>query len=232
MTDTKSNGPRKAAAVILVRPTDGGPEVFLLRRTHKASFMSSAFVFPGGAADPGEDDLRRVAARELAEEAGITLPDPAKLAYFSHWITPSFERKRFSATFFVAELPPGQTAAADGTETTECLWITPDLALDRRRELRLPPPQVRTLWELSQVAADGIAGIFGLCEQRAAAPHPILPRILPAATPLTLLLPWDPDYLTAGDGDALPMAADHVVAGGPSRFVLDDLAWRHINAPA
>ncbi len=73
---------RDAATVILIRSahgaigqTDagGGVEVFLLRRRKNASFMGGAFVFPGGARDEGEDDLRVTAARELFEEAGVLL---------------------------------------------------------------------------------------------------------------------------------------------------------------
>lgn len=65
--------PRDAASVILLRDGADGPEVFLLRRRKSASFMGGAYVFPGGAADPGEDDPRITAARELFEEAGVLL---------------------------------------------------------------------------------------------------------------------------------------------------------------
>src|SRR5215470_9538226 len=63
---------REAASVILLRQAEPGFEVFLLRRHRKASFMASAFVFPGGASEPGED-ARTAAARELFEEAGVLL---------------------------------------------------------------------------------------------------------------------------------------------------------------
>jgi 8-oxo-dGTP pyrophosphatase MutT (NUDIX family) len=42
--------------------------------------MSGAFVFPGGAADPGETDPRVTAARELFEEAGVLLAKGAPAA--------------------------------------------------------------------------------------------------------------------------------------------------------
>lgn len=63
---------REAASVILMRRSGSGFEVFLLRRHRKASFMASAFVFPGGTTEPGED-ARTAAARELFEEAGVLL---------------------------------------------------------------------------------------------------------------------------------------------------------------
>lgn len=263
--------PRPAASVILVRARagTGEAEVFLLRRHRRASFMSSAFVFPGGAVDPGEEhEPRRTAARELFEEAGVLLgrqpvsaddlaamraavhagePFDEVLAargvelaldrvhYFAHWITPSAEAKRFSARFFVAELPPGQTPSFDNRETVDEAWVTPDEALARAGELRLPPPQVRTFYELRDAAPGGPAAVLALAAERARHPHPILPRF--AAMPdaphgFCLLLPWDPDYASAGTGEALEMSADHPLAVGPSRFVLDrDGAWRHVDAP-
>jgi len=49
------NAIREAASVILLRAVPNDFEVFLLRRHKKASFMASAFVFPGGATEEGED---------------------------------------------------------------------------------------------------------------------------------------------------------------------------------
>ena len=40
--------PRQAAAVILMRDAEAGPEVLLVRRTPKARFMGGVWVFPGG----------------------------------------------------------------------------------------------------------------------------------------------------------------------------------------
>jgi 8-oxo-dGTP pyrophosphatase MutT (NUDIX family) len=265
--------PRAAASVILVRActprgTDGaGYEVFLLRRHRKASFMSSTFVFPGGAADPGEDDLRVTAARELFEEAGVLLAQPAvaitpatlatwrdalhanettlpallagaglaidtdALRYFAHWITPSVEPKRFSAQFFVAELPPGQTPSFDNRETVDEIWVTPAEALARAGELRLPPPQVHSFAAM-RAAGDDLASLRRSADDRAAAPHPIMPRMCPLPAGFALLLPWDPDYATAGTGDTAPMPSDHPLARGPSRFILEDATWKNVHAPA
>ncbi len=258
---------RDAAAVILLRPGDLGElEVFLLRRHRHASFMSSAFVFPGGAVDPGEDDLRITAARELFEEAGVLLATPGDLApevlaglrrqlhegqawsnlleqhkrrlaldqlhYFAHWITPSVERKRFSARFYVAELPAGQTPSFDNRETVEELWIRPAEALAAATELRLPPPQVRILRELAPAAKRGWPEVLALCAERAAAPHAILPRMRPLDDGgFALLLPWDPEYDSHGTGDSHPMPCDHPLATGPSRFIFKDQTWHNVSAP-
>lgn len=239
-----------------------GYEVFLLRRRKAASFMGGAFVFPGGAADPGDGDPRVTAARELFEEAGVLVArgapearvlaewrrgclDGAALApvlaahglvldldafhYYAHWITPSAEAKRFSARFYVARLPEGQTPSFDDRETVDERWVTPGEALERAAELALPPPQVRTFLELS--AFRTIDDVLAECARRAEAPHPIMPRLAPLPAGFALLLPWDPEYESAGTGDAAPMPAGHPLARGPSRFVMEDRAWKHVHAP-
>jgi glyoxylase-like metal-dependent hydrolase (beta-lactamase superfamily II)/8-oxo-dGTP pyrophosphatase MutT (NUDIX family) len=48
--------PRPAATLILARDGAAGPEIFLMQRTLKANFVAGAYVFPGGAVDPGDAD--------------------------------------------------------------------------------------------------------------------------------------------------------------------------------
>lgn len=256
--------PRDAAAVILVRDRPSGEaEVFLLRRHRKAKFMAQSFVFPGGIVDPGEDDLRLTAARELFEEAGVLLApgaDPAQLAswrdehakgegpsfveriaaegialdldaldLFAHWITPSAEKRRYSAQFFLAELPAGQAPSFCNVETVDEAWVTPQEALERRAELRLPPPQLRTLLELSEAAPGGVAALRELAAARREHVAPIVPRLLleeDLPHGFALVLPWDATYTTSATGAGEPLPADHPLAGGGSRFVMDaDGIW-------
>jgi 8-oxo-dGTP pyrophosphatase MutT (NUDIX family) len=258
--------PRDAATVILLRATEREPgfEAFLLRRRKSASFMSGAYVFPGGAADPGDGDHRATAARELFEEAGVLIardaPDADTLAvwrkqilagaplapilaehrlafdldafhYYAHWVTPSIEKKRFSARFYVAVLPPGQSPSFDDQETVDEAWVTPAEALARAAELALPPPQLRTFHELA--AARSIDEVLARCAERTAHPHPVMPRLAPLdAGKFALLLPWDAEYETIGTGDLAPMPAQHPLAEGPSRFVMmEDRSWRHVFGP-
>jgi 8-oxo-dGTP pyrophosphatase MutT (NUDIX family) len=264
---------REAASVILLRRArtadGGGFEVFLLRRRKGASFMASAFVFPGGAAEPTED-ARTCAARELFEEAGVllaklggeaseTLEVPSLTALrsqilgggnpvevfarvglawstdvlvpWSHWITPSIEPKRFSARFFVCELPSGQEPRFDDIETVDQIWVRPADGIARAKQLALPPPQLRTLWELAHHPT--IEAVLAAGRARADEPHPIMPRLklMAAGEAPCLLLPWDPEYTDAGTGDAAPLAYRPRWAHGPSRFVMEDQAWNHIDAP-
>lgn len=265
--------PRLAATVILVRERSetGELEVYLQRRHQRSSFMASAFVFPGGAADPADRDLRVTAARELFEEAGVLLSRTPvaqdtraawqtllhagtatmgellaragastdfytleALRYFAHWITPSREGKRFSAVFYLAVMPAGQTAAFDDNEMVDEVWVTPDEALANADELRLPPPQLRTFLDLREPARAGLAALLAEAEVRAAQPYPVLPRVAaPVAgepTRVTLLLPWDPEYQSRGTGEGLVMPVHHPLAVGPSRFVLEGASWKHIDA--
>ena len=48
--------PRPAATLILARDGADGPEIFLMQRTLTANFVAGAYVFPGGAVDPGDAD--------------------------------------------------------------------------------------------------------------------------------------------------------------------------------
>jgi 8-oxo-dGTP pyrophosphatase MutT (NUDIX family) len=61
------------------------------------------------------------------------LADVSRLTYFSHWITPRSEVRRFDTRFFLAIATPDQEAEADNIETTEGLWISPQEALERHK---------------------------------------------------------------------------------------------------
>lgn len=225
---TQTSRARPAASVILARPSAGGFEVFMLRRSSRSSFVPDAFVFPGGTMDdddasdatrartlgldaarlrsefratvPNElpadgaivdealaSGLSIAALRELFEEAGVALArtasgaplgidahermldarerlragsiafvdvlrendwyaDAAALTYFSHWITPPTEPRRYDTHFFLATAPD-QAARADADETHDGVWIAPHEALSRYRDgsFRLVYPTIKHL---------------------------------------------------------------------------------------
>ena len=167
-------------------------------------------------------------ALESLQRAGLAWATEGLIPW-SHWITPSLESpRRFSARFFVGEMPPGQVPTFDATETVDQVWLTPREALARSAELALPPPQIRTFWELANYT--DLAQVFAAARKRAEEPHPIMPRMMPGE-PVTLLLPWDPDYNDKGTGEATPLAYVPTWAIGPSRFTLEDPAkktWKHV----
>ena len=47
---------RDAATIMLVRDGSDGLEVFMLLRNLNSDFVGGAYVFPGGAVDPGDLD--------------------------------------------------------------------------------------------------------------------------------------------------------------------------------
>jgi 8-oxo-dGTP pyrophosphatase MutT (NUDIX family) len=167
-------------------------------------------------------------AVEVLRLAGLVFT-PDVLVPWSHWITPSIEPKRFSARFFVTEMPSGQVPQFDATETVDQVWVTPADALARSKELALPPPQLRTFWELSKYAT--VDDVIAAAKKRADEPHPIMPRLSPTNGGPCLLLPWDPDYTITGTGEATPLAYVPSWAIGPSRFYMQDGAWTHVVAP-
>jgi 8-oxo-dGTP pyrophosphatase MutT (NUDIX family) len=121
---------RDGATVVVLRDGDPGLEVLLLRRTARAIFVPGAYVFPGGAADPGDGgDLRRTAVREAHEEVDITL-DVDALRPLARWVTPPGGPRRYDTRFFITRLPDGEVPECDGSEIVECGWWTPQAALD------------------------------------------------------------------------------------------------------
>jgi 8-oxo-dGTP pyrophosphatase MutT (NUDIX family) len=77
--------------------------------------------------------------------------DLRPLRYLSHFITPAPSPIRFTARFFLAPLPPGQSPRLYLEETSEGFWIGPATASRRFRagELPMAEPAEYTLAYLS-----------------------------------------------------------------------------------
>jgi 8-oxo-dGTP pyrophosphatase MutT (NUDIX family) len=171
--------PRQAATVIVLRGGAERLEVLMVQRTPKARFMGGAWVFPGGAVDAGEGEgdaaHRAAAVREVEEEAGLTLPDPAALVPFARWITPPQVTVRFDTYFFLARAPDGQEARPDGQETVDARWFTPARALEggEAGDLLLVFPTIKNLERLARFdSADALLEWAAAREVR-----PVQPRV-------------------------------------------------------
>ena len=142
--------PRQAATAIVLRDSEGGPEVLLVERNPDSRFMGGAWVFPGGAVHPDDADHAATAVRELEEEAGVTIPSDA-LVPLSRWITPAQVKIRFDTVFFVAEAPPDAEPRVDNAECVDFRWIAPEDALraSERDELLLVFPTIKHLEALT-----------------------------------------------------------------------------------
>ncbi len=140
---------RLSSTILLVRERRGELEVFMLVRHHQIDFASGAFVFPGGALEPGDRAiadaaelcapladaeqraLRVAAVRETFEECGILLARPrGESALASAARVKSFADRQKGLGF-------GAALAAEGLELAIDLlipfahWITPT-ALPKR----------------------------------------------------------------------------------------------------
>ena len=143
--------PRQAATVLVVRGGAQRLEVLLAQRTPKARFMGGAWVFPGGAVD-GDETHRTAAVREVREEVGITLPDPAALVPFARWITPPEVSIRFDTYFFLAVAPDGAEAVVDGSEIVDARWFEPARALEGSEagEILMVFPTIKNLERVAE----------------------------------------------------------------------------------
>jgi 8-oxo-dGTP pyrophosphatase MutT (NUDIX family) len=188
--------PRLAASVIVLRGGQHGLEVLLVQRNPDSRFMGGAWVFPGGAVDAadgeGEAALRAAGVREVAEEAGIVLADPAELVPFSRWITPALVEIRFDTWFFLA-LVQGETAPQiDGGECVDWRWSAPQAALDAHAagELMLVFPTIKHLEQLAAFThADAL-----VAHARGRRVEPVEPRVVLEGEVARVLLPGDPGY--------------------------------------
>lgn len=184
--------PRGSASLILLRDTAEGPEVLLVRRNPEQRFMGGAWVFPGGATAPEDDDERMTAIRELEEEAGIDLSDSHELARFSRWITPAQVKIRFDTHFFVAEAPADSEPTVDGSECVDWRWLRPGAALDLHRdgELMLVFPTIKHLEQLARFRS--VADVMETA--RASRVLPVEPRVLVDGGVAKVLLPGEEGY--------------------------------------
>ncbi len=216
--------PRPAATAILVRFTDRSVEVLLLKRNETLEHMPGLWVFPGGkveSEDPGADALEKSrygAARELQEEAGVTVP-PAQLMPFSHWLTPVVVKRRFSTWFFLAEVDDDTPVTVDGSEITAHRWWCPSeaIAAHHSGDLPLTPPTLVSLHDLQtlEVSRDRWAALS------ARSPAHFFPRVVRDDEAMVFLYEGDISYES---GDLNLQGAVHRTLGKGDIFYYESLS--------
>jgi 8-oxo-dGTP pyrophosphatase MutT (NUDIX family) len=138
---------------------------------------------------------------------------PNALIPYAHWITPEFEKMRFSTRFFLAKLPPCQTPVADAAELTESLWVTPQKALEMQRQQKiiLMPPTLKTIEELA--AFKDMDELFFATRKK------IIYPILPQLAGNSLKLPHDPEY-------SIDIYKRPPNPNEPSRILVENGVWK------
>jgi len=130
----------------------------------------------------------------MCRQFGLTLALD-RLVYLSHWLTPLARPKRFDTRFFIAAAPSGQTAAFDGAEMVEQLWLRPAEALARAGELKLMTPTQKSLELVGRY--DKVDALLAW----ARAPREvalIMPRVANGRQGLRPVLPDEPAFAELG----------------------------------
>ena len=210
--------------MILVRDSDTGPEVLLLKRNKALLFAGGVWVFPGGSLDQEDWDAgtgdearaaRIAAAREAQEEAGVTV-DPDTMVELSHWTTPVLEPKRFYTWFYLALAPARSDVAIDGGEIHDYQWLNIRDAVRQHEcgDLALFPPTIMTLRALDgyMSAEDALIGVA------ARDPYRVFPVFSNSQDPIQVLFEGDAGY-DSGDAD---------MAGARHRAILRDGTWHYL----
>ncbi len=193
--------------------------------------------------NPGDNAFAVAAIRETFEEAGVWLgsgeateelrtalndrsktladvpelrADLDRLAFWSWWITPEVEPKRYDTRFFVALLDHAETqnAKCDENETVEHCWIRPSDAVNQAEAgtFFMAPPTYLILAEISGCRSGD--AIMKLAVDRVV--RPIMPRLDVNDGQWTIILPGDPSYPT-----------DHPV-DGPTKVEFRDGRWHQL----
>jgi 8-oxo-dGTP pyrophosphatase MutT (NUDIX family) len=189
--------------------------------------LEEAAIFPGSVSHAEALALRQELAAgapllDLLRKRGVTL-DARSLLPFARWVTPTAEKRRFDARFFLLPLPEGQEGLHDDTETVSSFWASPKEVLARfeNGHVQLVPPTHRSLEILA--AASTVAEAIAIAA--GANKAPVCPRLVrhtdARGETLALALPGDPDH-----------PVQEVRVPGLSRYVLRDERWLPEPPPA
>jgi 8-oxo-dGTP pyrophosphatase MutT (NUDIX family) len=161
------------AGVLLAGPADAAPLNPASTDPAGSEADAGGLVGDVSGADWEADRLavqrRELTMTELLAKRGLRLRDDLLLPW-ARWITPEFEPRRFDTWFFVAVLPPAQTARDVSGEADRTSWISPAAA----NGLTMLPPTRVMLNDLCPY--QGIFEVLQASEERDAA-APVMPRV-------------------------------------------------------
>lgn len=152
-----------------------------------------------------------------------------QLRYFSHWITPLGNPRRFDTRFFVARAPEEQTARHDGLEAVNSVWVQPKEALELHHEGKFPLVYATrsTLQRLAEFSAVEAVLDYAKRQRKVAT---IMPRIGSGRAGRRVIGPGEPVYAEIGKIEQFwpGQASYEIVPGVPTR--LSPRLWR-LTAP-
>jgi 8-oxo-dGTP pyrophosphatase MutT (NUDIX family) len=106
-------------------PVERALRIGALRETwEETSILAGATT----SAAPAAGILNGLDFREFVKRSGVRLQLDAVVP-FGHWITPVTAPRRFDTRFYLARMPAGQVAVADGSETVGIEWVSPTEAI-------------------------------------------------------------------------------------------------------
>lgn len=172
-----------------------------IRETFEESGVLLAENKQGESIDPKRLDSYRKALNSgaLQFEQVVTQLDLrltlAALTFFSRWVTPKVESRRFDAFFFLADVTAmAPKATADGAETEEGRWEQPSEILEQHHlgRVSLAPPTLRILETLAGTQSNKWNNLrrsnnIGVC-----------PQLVAGEPTPTLALPNDPLFTPSG----------------------------------
>ena len=148
------------AAHLLAGATDGIDPGYVVTAARE-TFEEAGMLFADRPVP--HDALAQARRAVLAGELGFAQAlaqlgarvDSAQLRYFSRWITPPSEPRRFDTRFFVARAPQDQVAEADAAEVYDGRWMRPAdaLAAHARGEIGLIFPTIKHLERIAPFAS-------------------------------------------------------------------------------
>lgn len=123
-------------------------EVFLARRALTLRFLPGFWTFPGGKVERSDTNPASAGRRELEEETGVRV-HTADMEFAGRWVTPPISPLRFDTSYYLVEIPNGQTAdvsCSEGELIGGCWWQPAEaLASFEAGTLLIPAPVIRAL---------------------------------------------------------------------------------------
>jgi 8-oxo-dGTP pyrophosphatase MutT (NUDIX family) len=128
---------------------------------------------------------------EILDSLGLLL-DVRGLHFFSHWVTPPGQPRRYDTRFFLCRIPSTQRAVHEGKETTESVWISPGAALEAasKGEMTIIFPTLKNLERLASFGS--VEELLGWASEYT--PQVVRPRVKFEDGSIRILIPGDEGY--------------------------------------